>query len=68
MNARRQELPSLTPLRGIAAPVVVAFHIRGVSYAESPDEMPVLLGHGYLAVDLFFILSGIVLMHVYGRP
>ena len=54
MPAPRQELPSLMPLRGIAALVVVAFHLRGVVCDETFTEMPVLIGHGYLAVDLFF--------------
>src|SRR5437762_8411643 len=48
------ELPAVTSLRGIAALTVLIFHII-------PDF------RGYLAVDLFFMLSGFVLTHVYGE-
>jgi peptidoglycan/LPS O-acetylase OafA/YrhL len=57
-------LDSLTSLRGIAALVVVGFHadalISGAGMAH------IGIGRGYLAVDLFFMLSGFVLAHVYG--
>jgi peptidoglycan/LPS O-acetylase OafA/YrhL len=59
-------LPSLTGLRGIAALWVVLYHY-GIRYF--PTIQPGALGHiiekGYLAVDLFFLLSGFVLTHVY---
>jgi hypothetical protein len=65
-NGRAKARTAITdPLRGIAALVVMAYHL-GFLTANSRAEMPVLLGHGYLAVDLFFLLSGFVLMHVYG--
>ena len=53
------EIRSLTGLRGIAACWVVLFHM-------GPDGgLGALLGtlgrHGYLAVDLFFVLSGFVM-------
>ncbi|WP_429089088.1 acyltransferase family protein [Aeromonas veronii] len=65
-----QSLPLLTPLRGIAALMVVLFHARLLLF---PQWMESLAGHtqlienGYLWVDLFFILSGVVLAHVYGE-
>lgn len=64
-----QSLPLLTPLRGIAALMVVLFHARLLIF---PQWMESIAGHtqlienGYLWVDLFFILSGLVLAHVYG--
>lgn len=60
------QLPSLTPLRGIAAVWVVLYHY-GVLYFPSlnPAQHTALLNKGYLAVDLFFMLSGFVMTHVY---
>ncbi|NDO83618.1 acyltransferase [Citrobacter sp. NCU1] len=65
-----QSLPLLTPLRGIAALMVVLFHARLLlfpQWKESIAEVTQLIENGYLWVDLFFILSGLVLAHVYGE-
>ena len=57
----RADLPALTGIRGIAAWIVVLYHIRmGAAWALPPDVVSVL-SKGYLAVDLFFMLSGFVL-------
>ena len=59
-----RQLQSLTPLRGIAALAVVMFHLtRG----SDDTSVPASFLRGYLGVDLFFVLSGFVLAHVYGR-
>jgi peptidoglycan/LPS O-acetylase OafA/YrhL len=47
----------LDGVRGFAALVVASFHFSNNH----------LFPHGFLAVDLFFALSGFVLMHVYGN-
>lgn len=66
MSARAQ-VDALTGLRGIAAWLVVLYHIR-LSFAPSmPPEMIAALGKGYLAVDLFFVLSGFVLWMTWGH-
>jgi peptidoglycan/LPS O-acetylase OafA/YrhL len=57
----RSDLPALTGIRGLAAWWVVLYHIRGGAAAQLPPEVIALLAKGYLAVDLFFILSGFVL-------
>lgn len=59
MRAGTPDLKPLTGLRGLAAWYVVLFHIR----LSTPMPAPLLavLGKGYLAVDLFFMLSGFVL-------
>jgi peptidoglycan/LPS O-acetylase OafA/YrhL len=59
-----RSFPALDALRGIAAILVVQFHIRGLfsGYSASSEST---LGDGYLAVDLFFSLSGFVLAHIY---
>lgn len=59
------ELQALTGLRGIAALTVFIAHAR--YYEMVPALRPLLVffeWHG-LAVDLFFMLSGFVLIHVY---
>lgn len=53
MAHRSSEIPGLTGVRGILALVVLLYHL---GYAPG----------GWLAVDGFFLLSGIVLTHVYG--
>lgn len=52
----------LDGLRGVAAMIVVAFHLLETYYHMSPDQ-PV--NHGYLAVDFFFALSGFVIGYAY---
>lgn len=57
----RADLPALTGMRGIAAWIVVLYHVRlGAAWALPPEALSVL-AKGYLAVDLFFMLSGFVL-------
>ena len=51
--------PILDGLRGVAAIMVVAFHICEASATSHFDQM---INHGYLAVDFFFLLSGFVVL------
>jgi peptidoglycan/LPS O-acetylase OafA/YrhL len=57
----RVNLPALTGIRGVAAWFVVLYHIRGGAASQLPPEVIAVLAKGYLAVDLFFMLSGFVL-------
>lgn len=52
----------LDGLRGVAALVVVWFHIFE-AYATS--QLDQIVNHGYLAVDFFFALSGFVIGYAY---
>ena len=52
----------LDGLRGVAALMVVFFHIFE-AYATSHIDQHI--NHGYLAVDFFFILSGFVIGYAY---
>ncbi|MDR1562344.1 MAG: acyltransferase [Dysgonamonadaceae bacterium] len=52
----------LDALRGVAAILVVAFHVFE-SYATSSYDQ--ILNHAYLAVDFFFMLSGFVIGYAY---
>jgi peptidoglycan/LPS O-acetylase OafA/YrhL len=58
-----RRIPSLDGLRGIAAIAVMAFHFNIFFLPQA--RLP-FVGRGYLAVDLFFLLSGFVMAHVYG--
>ncbi|MGZ8286670.1 MAG: acyltransferase family protein [Allosphingosinicella sp.] len=57
----RAGLPALTGIRGLAAWFVVLYHIRIGAVPHLPAEASFVLSKGYLAVDLFFMLSGFVL-------
>jgi len=59
-------LHALTGLRGLAAWLVVLYHIRLSMETLLPASAIAILGKGYLAVDLFFMLSGFVLWLNYG--
>ena len=46
----------LDGLRGVAAMLVVAYHLFETYYGGKPDQP---INHGYLAVDFFFVLSAL---------
>ncbi|MCD7977349.1 MAG: acyltransferase [Tannerellaceae bacterium] len=52
----------LDGLRGIAAIVVVCFHVFEAFATSHVDQR---INHGYLAVDFFFLLSGFVVGYAY---
>jgi peptidoglycan/LPS O-acetylase OafA/YrhL len=53
----------LDGLRGVAALVVVLFHILEAHAGGSHIKQ--IINHGYLAVDFFFLLSGFVISYAY---
>lgn len=62
-----KQLTPLTSLRGVAAVLVVLFHYSGGFLPQLHlDRGSAFVAKGYLWVDFFFILSGFVIMHVYG--
>ncbi|HEY9348418.1 MAG TPA: acyltransferase [Inquilinus sp.] len=68
LRSQQQYFPALTALRGIAALCVVLFHYSVGSFPNLHlTETTFFVGKSYLFVDLFFALSGFILMHVYGR-
>jgi len=58
----RQHYEILDGLRGIAAIVVVIFHFMEEWITDYSKNFA---GHGYLAVDFFFVLSGFVIAYAY---
>jgi len=65
VTAARQ-LDALTGVRGIAAWLVVLYHICESLAHALPAPVIAVLAKGYLAVDLFFVLSGFVLWLTWG--
>lgn len=58
---RIPQIDALTGLRGLAAWLVVFYHMRISLEDLLPASAITALGGGYLAVDLFFMLSGFVM-------
>jgi peptidoglycan/LPS O-acetylase OafA/YrhL len=59
-----ETLPSLTALRGICAIIIIVLHMM---IAFAPEQAHVFgRFRPYLTVDLFFLMSGLVMAHVYG--
>lgn len=54
--------PILDGLRGVAAIIVVTFHL---AEPLGTSHLDILVNHGYLAVDFFFLLSGFVMGYAY---
>ena len=52
----------LDGLRGLAAIAVVIFHFMEIAITDYSKNF---IGHGYLAVDFFFCLSGFVIAYAY---
>ncbi|MDB5677233.1 acyltransferase [Sphingomonas bacterium] len=61
----QHELRALTSARGVAAWMVVLYHIR-LSVAGLPEAWVHVFAKGYLAVDFFFLLSGFVIWLSWG--
>ena len=59
------EIKPLTSLRGIAAMAVVLQHFSATAQKHAATTIPSLVPHGYMAVDLFFVLSGFIMTYTY---
>src|SRR5688500_14746281 len=57
---------ALNGLRAVAAVAVIAYHFRYFSTFPWMTAFPPLR-LGYLGVDFFFILSGLIITHVYAE-
>ena len=58
----RQHFEILDGLRGVAALAIVIFHFMEWVYTDPGKN---IIGHGFLAVDFFFCLSGFVIGYAY---
>lgn len=63
MSPGKSHFILLDGLRGVAALMVVLFHLFE-PYAHG-DPQAQIINHGYLAVDFFFLLSGFVIAYAY---
>ena len=59
----KQHYEILDSLRGVAAVMVVIFHI--FETFSGGNHLKQIVNHGYLAVDFFFVLSGFVIGYAY---
>jgi peptidoglycan/LPS O-acetylase OafA/YrhL len=67
VNSSRKQIDSLTGLRAVAAAWVMLMHFREITPTRV-WEFPVLdalIVNGAYGVDIFFVLSGFILCHVY---
>lgn len=66
----RAQLAKLTGIRGFAAFWVMLYHVQEIAtryhYVEG-NQVPEMIKSGWIGVDLFFVLSGFMLMHSYGE-
>jgi peptidoglycan/LPS O-acetylase OafA/YrhL len=62
LSQTKQHFEILDGLRGIAALAVVTFHFMEWAYTDPSKNF---IGHGFLAVDFFFCLSGFVIGYAY---
>ena len=64
----KRDLPHFTGLRGIAALLVLFFHVRSTQNLELTFGFADAFSkYGNLGVDVFFVLSGFILSFVYGK-
>jgi len=61
----RSENRALTGIRGVGALVIVIYHYGKIKLDHVHEVWP--LPHGYMAVDLFFVLSGYVMALSYAN-
>jgi len=66
-HVERREIRQLTGIRFVAAVWVVLYHFQFMIFGLAPELHPAgfLFDSGYLAVDLFFVLSGYIIAYQY---
>jgi peptidoglycan/LPS O-acetylase OafA/YrhL len=64
MPNTRQRIISIQACRGIAAMLVVLVHLSNVERKDFPSHLTNIFQFGNLGVDLFFVISGVVISTV----
>jgi len=65
MQPAHKYLSNLTTLRGVSAIWVIVFHFQALLCQFVLPQQSLIIEKGYLMVDLFFIMSGFIICHVY---
>jgi peptidoglycan/LPS O-acetylase OafA/YrhL len=60
-----KDIRALTGVRGVAAALIAVYHFGHVHLYSGGMLTYISIPHAYLAVDLFFMLSGFVIAYVY---
>jgi exopolysaccharide production protein ExoZ len=65
----RNEINNIQGLRAFAAILVVMFHTLGIAnaYGYKANFLYFLIGYGYSGVDLFFVISGFIMVYIQKR-
>src|SRR4051794_9498627 len=66
MLAPAKDIPHMTGLRALAASMVLLLHLDEI-HGNVLARHFLLVEQGYLGVDIFFVLSGYILSHVYSE-
>jgi len=62
------KIDGIQALRGVAALVVVLFHFHVLERVCGPDAiLPSFMGYGRAGVDLFFVISGFIMVSIAGQ-
>ena len=64
-KGRRAEIRPLTSLRGVASMAVVMQHFCATAQEHCDTTIPSIPPHGYMAVDMFFFLSGFIIAYTH---
>ena len=67
MRSATGYISNLTPLRGFAALMVVVYHFEELIGRFVNADNSMIIRKSYLMVDLFFIMSGFIIYHVYHK-
>lgn len=63
----RRTIRGLDGVRALAAGLVMLFHFRTVSGVTPPRQLDLVLGNGWVGVDIFFAISGFILFLPWAR-
>jgi peptidoglycan/LPS O-acetylase OafA/YrhL len=63
----RRTILGLDGVRALAAGLVMLFHFRTVSGVVPPEPLELVLGNGWVGVDIFFAISGFILFLPWAR-